>query len=184
MKLLLTSLRLCLITLVVCSGGYTALVLAFARGLAPDRADGSLVRRADGTVVGSHLIAQAFTQPRYFWPRPSAVGFDASAAGGSNRSSTSTALTERARAIVTAFGADASRRLPADLAAASGSGLDPDINESAARFQMERVAAARGVAAARVAEIIDAVAFSPSGSMAPERIVNVLDLNLELDRMH
>lgn len=124
------------ITLVVCSGGYTALILALAPGVASDRADGSLVR-----------------------------------------------TTERARATVAEFGADASRRLPADLAAASGSGLDRDISEAAARFQMERVAAARGVAVARVAEIIDTVAFSPSGPLAPERIVNVLDLNLALDRM-
>lgn len=183
MNLLFASFRLCVITLLVCSGGYTALVLALARGLAPDAADGSLVTRSDGSVIGSRLLAQAFTEPRHFWPRPSAVGFDAAAAGGSNRSPTSSVLTERARGSVDRFGADAGHLLPADLAAASGSGLDPHISESAARYQVDRIAAARGVSVARIDAVVEAAAFAPGGPMASGRIVNVLELNLALDGM-
>jgi K+-transporting ATPase ATPase C chain len=178
----LTSLRLTAATLLICSGGYTALILAFAQVAAPHTANGSLITAAEGRVIGSSLIAQAFTQPQYFWPRPSAVGYNAAGAGGSNKSPTSADLTERARGTVAAHGATAERPLPADLAAASGGGLDPHISERAALYQVDRIATARGIAPERLRALVTANAFTIGGFLNDDRLVNVLELNLALDR--
>lgn len=178
---LFASLRVTLGTLLVGSVGYPLLVLGVALVGNPEGAAGSLLARPDGTVLGSRLIAQGFTQPRYFWPRPSAVGYNAAGAGGSNKSPANPELTGRARDIAAAFGASAASPLPADLAAASGGGLDPHITEVAALYQVERVAAARGLAPATVREHVERSAFAPGGFLAPARIVNVLELNLALD---
>lgn len=182
MQSLLTSLRLILATLLICVVGYTALILGVARVAAPDTAQGSLITGADGKVVGSRLIAQNFTQPRYFWPRPSAVDYKADAAGGSNKSPTSSDLTDRATKTVAQYGATAERPLPAELAAASGGGLDPHITERAALYQAARVAAARSIPPATVEALVRRQAFAPGGTLTPDRLVNVLELNLALDR--
>jgi len=182
MSIFLAGLRICVVSMLVCVGGYSALVLAFAQIVTPHTANGSLVVAADGRVIGSELLAQAFTKPGYFWPRPSAVGYNAAAAGGSNESPTSPDLTERAQQTVAEHRATAERPLPADLAAASGSGLDPHVSERAARFQAERVAAARGVPRERIDALIDRLAFPPGAFLTNERIVSVLALNLALDR--
>jgi K+-transporting ATPase ATPase C chain len=182
MASILTSLRLCAITLLICVGGYTALILGFAQVVTPDTANGSLLTGRDGTTtVGSRLLAQAFTQPRYFWPRPSAVGYNAAAAGGSNKSPTSPDLTLRAQQTLAAYGATAKRPLPADLAAASGGGLDPHITERAALYQVERVATARNVSPAQIEALVRRHAFAPGGFLTSDRLVNVLELNLALD---
>jgi K+-transporting ATPase ATPase C chain len=179
MQSFIASIRVAFVTLLVCVGGYTALILGVGR-LTPDTAEGSLITRADGTILGSRLIAQKFEAPRYFWPRPSAPDYNASGAAGSNKSPTSTALTERAAELVARHGATARRPLPAELAAASGGGLDPHITEHAALYQVPRVAGARGVTEARVEALVRRQAFSPAG-MFTERLVNVLELNLALD---
>jgi K+-transporting ATPase ATPase C chain len=132
--------RIVLATLAVCCLLYGSAVWAFAWAVAPVRAEGSLLRDGSGRVRGSELIAQAFTRPEYVWPRPSACGYNAASAGGSNLSPASPALRERAQTLVAKLGADGGRRLPADLAAASGSGLDPHITRAAADFHAGRVA--------------------------------------------
>lgn len=182
MQAIFTSVRVVAATLLVCVVGYTALVLGVAQLATPDTANGSLITR-NGTVVGSHLIAQRFERPGYFWPRPSAPDYDAAGAAGSNQSPTSAALTERAAATVARYGASAREPLPADLAAASGGGLDPHISERAARYQTARVAADRGLPAERVRALVDAHAFHLAGPLGSERIVNVLELNLALDAL-
>ena len=147
MASLLASLRLVVATMLICVLGYSLAILGVAQFF-PDTARGSLITAADGHVIGSRLIAQNFTEPRYFWPRPSAAGkngYDATAAAGSNKSPTSADLTERARALIARYGATAERPLPAELAAASGGGLDPHISVKAAIYQAERVAKARGL---------------------------------------
>jgi K+-transporting ATPase ATPase C chain len=162
--------------------GYALAILGVARLVTPDSAEGSLIQRPDGTIVGSRLIAQKFEQPRYFWPRPSAPDYNASGAAGSNKSPTSSALTERASALVERYGATPDNPLPAELAAASGGGLDPHISERAALYQAERVANARGVTRAQVETLIREHTFSPGGPLTADRLVNVLELNLALDR--
>ena len=127
--------------------------------------------------------AQAFTEPRYFWPRPSAVDYNGAGAGGSNKSPTSTDVADRGRELAERYGATLDNPLPADLAAASGGGLDPHISEKGALYQVARVAEARGLDVARVETLVRNSAFSPGGFLTQDRIVNVLELNLALDAM-
>jgi len=185
MASLVASLRLVVATMLICVAGYVAAILGVAQ-LFPDTARGSLITAADGKVIGSRLIAQNFTEPRYFWPRPSAAGkdgYDATAASGSNKSPTSDDLTKRAEPLIARYGATAESPLPAELAAASGSGLDPHISVAAASYQAARVAKARGIPASRVEALIARQAFAPGGFLTPDRLVDVLDLNLALDRL-
>ena len=184
MSMLIASIRLVLATMLVCVAGYVAVILGIA-GFFPDTAHGSLIKSADGKVVGSRLIAQSFSQPRYFWPRPSAAGkngYDATSGSGSNKSPTSDDLKKRGRDLVALYGATAAKPLPPELAAASGSGLDPHISVEAARYQAARVAQARGVPVAEVEKLIDQNAFAAGGLLASAPVVNVLELNLALDK--
>jgi K+-transporting ATPase ATPase C chain len=185
MQALLTSVRLVVATMLICVVGYAAAIWGVGRVLTPETAAGSLIRSSEGTIIGSRLIAQKFEQPRYFWPRPSSAGkegYDATSAAGSNKSPTSEDLTERAKGLIERYGATADRPLPADLVAASGGGLDPHISERAALYQAERVARARGLPQSEVESLIARSAFAPGGFLTPNRVVNVLELNLALDR--
>jgi K+-transporting ATPase ATPase C chain len=182
MNYILPSLRLWIVSFVVCVVGYGALILAFAQTVTPYRANGSIIE-VDGQAVGSELIAQNFTSPRYVWPRPSAVDYNGMGAAGSNKSPTSADLTARATETLTAYGTTAANPIPADLVAASGGGLDPHISLEGALYQAGRVAEARGIPVSDVERLIEAEAFSAAGPLAPERIVNVLRLNLALDRL-
>lgn len=176
---LLSSLRLFVLSQVICCVAYPAVVWTFARVTVPERQAGSLVRNAEGAVIGSRLVAQKFTRPEYFWPRPSAADYAADAAGGSNLSPTNPALAERAGPIVAALGGSAGRPVPADLVTASGSGLDPHVTPAAAEYQVPRVAAARGMSEDDVRRVVRRVAETlPLGGGT---VVNVLELNLALD---
>lgn len=177
---LLASLRVAALTLLVCVAGHTTAVLAFAQAVVPAKAEGSLIRAEDGRVLGSRLVAQGFEDPSHFWPRPSAVGYDASAAGGSNLSPANPALAERARELIARHGAEEGA-IPADLVTASGAGLDPHVTREAALFQVPRVAEARGLDPAELRALVDALAVRPGGPLTEGRIVNVLELNLALD---
>jgi K+-transporting ATPase ATPase C chain len=182
----LASLRAVIVTLLVCCVLYTSAVWIAANLLVPDKATGSLVRDSSGQVIGSRQIAQAFTGPEYVWPRPSAVSYNAAASGGSNLSPLNPKLAERASGIIARLQPAGGQLVPADLLAASGSGMDPHISRAAAIFQAPRVAAARGIAVRAVRRKIDALAYSPEGlGLAAEndRIVNVLELNMALDAM-
>jgi K+-transporting ATPase ATPase C chain len=181
MKSLIASIRITGVTIAVCVVGYAAVILAIAQLLTPDTANGWLVTAADGSIVGSRQIAQDFTDPGHFWPRPSAVGYNGAGAGGSNKSPTSADLTTRAEELVARYGATPSNPLPPELAAASGGGLDPHISERAALYQAPRVAEARGVPQPQVEELVQSRAFAPGGPLTPDRVVNVLELNLALD---
>ena len=182
MNYVLSSVRLWLVTILACAIGYAGLMLAFAQTVAPYQANGSILE-VDGQAVGSELIAQDFSSPRYFWPRPSAAGYDGMGAAGSNLSPTSADLAARAAETVARYGATAGNPVPADLMAASGGGLDPHISLDGALYQANRVAAARGLDPARVRDLIEQEAAAPGAIFAPERIVNVLQLNLALDRL-
>jgi K+-transporting ATPase ATPase C chain len=185
MASLIASIRLVVATMLICVVGYSLFVLGVTP-ITPETAQGSLITTPDGKVVGSRLIAQKFEQPRYFWPRPSAAGkdgYDATSAAGSNKSPTSEDLTKRAKELIERYGATAERPLPAELAAASGGGLDPHISERAALYQAKRVAETRGLPLARVEATIAELVFAPGGFLTPDRLVNVLDLNLALDQL-
>jgi K+-transporting ATPase ATPase C chain len=151
--------------------GYPVAMTALSQALMPAQANGSLILQGE-TVVGSGLIAQKFSKPQYFWPRPSAVDFNPQPSGGSNLSPASAALK-------TAMGERGS--VPQDLLFTSASGLDPDISPAAAAYQVERVAQARGLAPAAVQEIVRLYnSLSQVGFLGEPR-VHVLPLNLALD---
>jgi K+-transporting ATPase ATPase C chain len=178
------SLKLLAASLAVCAAGYPLLLWVLAQATVPGRAAGSLVRDAGGEIVGSALVAQEFHSPHYFWPRPSAAGYNAAAASGSNLSPANPALAERAKETLGALGADPERPAPPDLVTASGSGLDPHLTLAGALYQVPRVAAARGGGASRaaVARLVEERAFDPGAGAAGVRLVEVLALNLALDR--
>jgi K+-transporting ATPase ATPase C chain len=197
MKDIATSLRTILGTIGLCAVLYPAAIWGFGRALVPERARGSLIAGPDGAVIGSRLVAQRFEQLGYLWPRPSAVDYNAAAAGGSNLASGNPALRARATSAVAHLAAtEASsgragkarrsrttmngRPVPAELVAASGSGLDPHVTLAGALYQAPRIAGARGVKLRRVTEILSGQA-STATPWSP-RLVNVLVANLALDR--
>jgi len=178
-----TSIRIVLITIVVCCVIYPLIILGVGQTLTPYAANGSLVSNGRGDIVGSKFIAQKFDRPEYFWPRPSAVDYDAAAAGGSNLSPTNPELRERAESLVVRLNASIADPVPADLVAASGSGLDPDITLAAAWFQAGRVAEVRQLNIETVRALLDALAYRPGGALTPQRLVNVLLVNVALDTL-
>jgi len=178
-----TSIRIVLVTMVICCLIYPLAVLGIGQTLTPNSANGSLVINGRGEIVGSKLIAQKFDRPEYFWPRPSAVDYNAAAAGGSNLSPTNPELRERAKTLVARFKATAEDPIPADLVTASGSGLDPNITLVAARYQAARVATARGLSNETIMELLDEYARRPGGVFTPRPLVNVLLVNMALDRL-
>ena len=173
-----------LVTMVLLGGGYNVFLWAVGRVAFPAEAEGSLIRRADGTVVGSRLIAQKFTRPEYFQPRPSGVDYNAASTGGTNYGPSNPdhlkAVQERLDAIVEQEGV-AARRVPSEMITASGAGLDPHIPPAAAELQATRVAKARNIPVERVRELIAAHTEQPWLGVFGRARVNVLELNLALD---
>lgn len=162
---------------------YPLLTTGIARILFPQRSGGSLVM-IDGKVIGSRLIAQKFTGERYFHPRPSAVEYAGESSGASNLGVTSAALNDEfARRISSLHKEGGKGAIPDDLVTASGSGLDPHITPQAVRYQAPRVARARGLGLADVTALIDANIEEPTFGLLGMPRVNVLMLNLELDRL-
>jgi K+-transporting ATPase ATPase C chain len=172
------------VTMVLLGGGYHVVLWGIGRVLFPSQAEGSLIRRSDGTVVGSRLIAQAFNRPDYFHPRPSGVDYNAASTGGTNYGPSNPdhlqAVQERLGAATQLEGAPAAQ-VPSEMVTASGGGLDPHIPPAAAALQAARVASARGVPVERVRALVQAHTEPPTlGFLGRER-VNVLELNLALD---
>jgi K+-transporting ATPase ATPase C chain len=172
------------VTMVLFGGAYHAVLWAVGRVVFPAQAEGSLIRRADGNVVGSSLIAQKFERPEYFHPRPSAVDYNAASTGGSNWGPSNpdhlAAVRERLDAIRATDGVSA-EQVPSEMVTASGAGLDPHIPPAAAALQSPRVAAARGVSLERVQAIVAQHTESPTLGFLGRARVNVLELNLALD---
>ncbi|HWE23086.1 MAG TPA: potassium-transporting ATPase subunit KdpC [Myxococcales bacterium] len=182
------SLRATVVTLLLTGIAYPLAVTGAALLFFPNRARGSLVADERGRIAGSELIAQAFTGAGYLWPRPSAAGekgYDATASGGSNLGPTSKALRDRVAKEVErllAENPDGQRPVPAELVTTSGSGLDPHLSPAAALWQVPRVAHARGVDPARIRAVVEANIESRELFVLGEPRVNVLLVNLALDR--
>jgi K+-transporting ATPase ATPase C chain len=183
----LKSAVLMLIALSVLTGVvYPLVVTGIAQAGFSSQASGSLIER-DGKAVGSALIGQPFSDPKYFWSRPSATGpvpYNAAASSGSNQGPLNPALADAVRARIEALrqaDPDNQAAVPVDLITASGSGLDPHITPAAAAYQVARVAKARGLAADRVQALVAEYTEGRQLGFLGEPRVNVLKLNLALD---
>ena len=185
---LMISVWMTLATTVLLGIIYPLVVTGLAQLLYPRQANGDLIQRRDGTIAGSSLIGQPFTSPGYFHSRPSAAGpagYDATASGGSNLGPTNKALIDRVSGSVESLAVEnPGAAIPADLATASGSGLDPNISPASADFQIPRVARERGMKEEEVRALVAKHTEKRQLGFLGEPRVNVLELNLELDGAH
>ncbi|BFI95364.1 MAG: potassium-transporting ATPase subunit KdpC [Rhodanobacter sp.] len=187
-KLLRQSLLMLVLLTVLTGVAYPLLVTGLAQAVFPGPANGSLVLK-DGKAVGSTLIGQEFSDPKYFWGRLSATTpnpYNGGSSSGSNLGPTNPALTETARQRIAALrAADPGNAapVPVDLVTASASGLDPDISPAAAQYQVARVARARGLSVTAVEALVAAHTRGRQFGVLGEPRVNVLALNLALDAL-
>jgi K+-transporting ATPase ATPase C chain len=173
-----------IVTMPLFGGVYHLGLWALGQVVFPVQVEGSLIRRDDGSLIGSTLVAQPFTRPEYFHPRPSAVDYNAASTGGSNLGPSTPQyvqlVQERLAAVLARESASASQ-IPSEMVTASGGGLDPHIPPAAAHRQEARVAAARGVDRDRLRSLIDEHTEPPTLGFLGRARVNVLELNLALD---
>jgi len=185
MKNLLTAVLMTVVTTALLGLLYPLTVTAIAQLAFPDKANGQLIKRSDGTIIGSRIIGQPFTGPGYFHSRPSAAGaagYDAGASSGSNLGPTNQKLIDRVKGDVEKLQAEnPDKPVPIDLVTTSGSGLDPHISPAAAEFQIPRVARERGFSENTLMQIVATHTEGRQFGFLGEQRVNVLELNLDLD---
>jgi len=185
MKNLLTAILFTIVTTILFGLIYPLAITGIAQVIFPDQANGQLISRPDGTIIGSRIIGQPFKGPGYFHSRPSAAGvtgYDAGASSGSNLGPTSQKLIERINADAERIQAEnPGQPVPVDLVTTSGSGLDPHISPAAAEFQIPRVARERGMLDSELQQIVAAHTEARTFGLLGEPRVNVLELNLDLD---
>ena len=180
-----TSIRFTLLATVLFGLGYPLLVTGISAVLFPHKAAGSLILK-DGQVIGSELLAQSFTSDRYFHPRPSAAGngYDATSSGGSNLAQSNAKLVQRIQGDIDKLSAEnPGHPVPIDMVTTSGSGLDPDITPDNAYFQAPRIAKARHLTEDQVRQLIEQHVAGRTLGLLGEPRVNVLALNLDLDKL-
>ena len=179
-----------LVLAVVCCGLYPLIVFGISQALFHEKANGSLIVDPKGTVHGSKLLGQGFTDPKYFHPRPSAAGngYDAASSSGSNLGPTSQKLNDAIKDRIAAYRAENGLKetdsVPADAVTASGSGLDPHISLQNAQLQIVRVAKARSLSEDKVRELVRQNTDGCDLGIFGDPGVNVLQLNLALDQQH
>jgi K+-transporting ATPase ATPase C chain len=164
---------------------YPLFITAVAQLIYPDQARGSLIH-SDGKTIGSSLVGQKFTDPKYFWPRPSGVDYNPMPSSGTNLGPTSAVLRDsvQARAAMLRKTTDSVAPIPPDLLFASGSGLDPEISPEAARFQVDRIMSTRQLDQSQRTALLSLVGKyteGPSLGIFGQPRVNVVKLNLALD---
>lgn len=185
MKNFITSILITLVMTVLLGLIYPLVVTGLAQVIFPHQANGSLLKNQAGEVIGSELIGQSFAAPEYFQPRPSAAGngYDAGAASGSNLGPTSNKLIDRIKTDVEKYQAEnPGKPIPVDLVTTSASGLDPHITPANAEFQIPRVAKARNISEAELRQIVAQFTEDRQFGFLGEPRVNVLLLNLELNK--
>lgn len=185
MKWTFPNLRLFLSLAIITGGIYPLAVTLISLIFFPHQAHGSLIRNERGEIIASELIAQPFTSAKYFWPRPSAGGYATMPSAASNLSWTSGKLVrvvaERKTALLKAHNLPETTPVPEDMLFASGSGLEPFISPEAVEFQLNRVAAARGVPPEKIRELV--AEHFVRGGILGENVINVMTLNAALDTL-
>lgn len=188
LKLIRNAVVMLLLMTAVTGAAYPLVATGLAQVLFPAQANGSLVMK-EGKAAGSSLIGQSFTEPRYFWGRPSTtapMAYNGASSTGSNQGPTNPALTDAVKQRIDALrAADPGNNapVPVDLVTASGSGLDPEISPAAAQYQLMRVAKARAVEPAKVQQLVAEATTGRQFGLLGEPRVNVLRLNLALDAL-
>jgi len=185
-KNLITAFWFTIVTTIIFGVLYPLGITGLAQALFPHRANGQLLER-NGKIVGSRIVGQSFSRPGYFHSRPSSAGtgYDATSSSGSNLAPTNKTLIERVKGDVEkAHAENPSTPVPVDLVTASGSGLDPEISPAAAEFQVPRVAKERGIGEGEVRSLVQEFSRDRQFGVLGEPGVNVVELNLELDRSH
>jgi potassium-transporting ATPase KdpC subunit len=181
MKNLVTAVLMTIATTILLGIIYPLVVTGLAQALFHDKANGQLIE-ANGKIVGSRILGQAFSGPGYFHGRPSAVNYDASNSNGSQWGPTNQKLIDRVKGdVATLHAENPNAAIPIDLVTASGSGLDPEISPAAAAFQVHRVATERTVTEAEIASLVSQHTTGRTWGLLGEPRVNVLELNLALD---
>jgi K+-transporting ATPase ATPase C chain len=184
-SVLKTSILFTLVTTILFGLGYPLVITGLAAVIFPHKAGGSLILK-DGQVIGSELLAQSFTSDRYFHPRPSAAGngYDATSSSGSTLAQSNAKLVQRIQGDIDKLAAaNPGKPVPIDMVTTSGSGLDPDITPDNAEYQAARVAKARGLTNDQISALIAQHITGRDLGFLGEPRVNVLDLNLALDKM-
>lgn len=181
---ILPAIRLTLFCALFFSGAYTLSILAIAQ-LAPNQGKGIVVEQ-DGKKYHSN-VAQAFTKPEYFWPRPSAVDYNAAGSGGSNKGPSNPEYLALVQSRIDTFilknPGIAKQDIPSEMVTASGSGLDPDISVAGAKIQVKRVAKARNLSEQQLLKLVDETTEAPLLNALGTEKINVLKLNLALDQL-
>lgn len=184
MRIIWVTLRTTFTVAVVCCIVYNLAVWAVAQAAAPDQANGSLIKNAEGQVVGSELIGQNFTEPGYFHGRVSSIDYDANASGSPNYAPSNPELKKRAEESLAAWKAENPEvpvsEVPIDLITNSGSGLDPQISPQAAEVQVPRVSQTTGISEDELRKMISDNTQGRSLGLFGEPAVNVLELNLDV----
>jgi len=178
--MILQSIRMLLVMTVITGVAYPLLVTGIAQVAFKDQANGSLIVQ-NQKIVGSRLIGQAFSDPKYFWSRPSATSpqpYNGASSSGSNLGPTNPALADAVKERVSKF---ENTPVPADLVTASASGLDPHISPAAAAYQLPRISKARGIPEDKLRELVLKHTEGRQLGVLGEPRVNVLELNLALD---
>ena len=181
-KNLVTAILMTIATTILLGIIYPLVVTGIAQVVFPKKANGQLIE-ANGKIIGSRIIAQAFTAPGYFHPRPSAVGYDPTNSNGSQWGPTNQKLIDRVKGdVASATAENPGTPVPIDLVTASASGLDPEITPAGAAFQVSRVAKTRRVNEAQLRELVSKHTENRQWGFLGEPRVNVLELNLDLDQ--
>lgn len=184
-KYILPSLKLTLVLIILCALIYPILIAAVGT-MAPGGGKGETVT-VNGKVVGYALIGQKFTEDKYFWGRPSAVDYNAAGSGGSNKGPSNPdylkLVQERIDSFLVHNPGVKKEEIPAELVTASGSGLDPDLSPAAAKIQVKRIAAIRKLEESKLIALVDQQTQAPLLGIAGPAKVNVLKLNVALDKL-
>ncbi|WML48985.1 potassium-transporting ATPase subunit KdpC [Neobacillus sp. PS3-34] len=184
---MLKNVRVVLVLLVMCGIAYPLLLTGFSQVLMPAKADGSVIKNAEGKIIGSELIGQSFQKAKYFHGRVSSINYDSASSGTPNYAPSNKDMIDRTKKDIAKFLKENPRvkkeDIPADLLTNSGSGLDPNISPQGAKIQVPRIAKERGMDESKIYGLVETYTEGRSLGLFGDPKVNVLKLNIALDKL-